>query len=187
MQGFIKDRIWDYIILAARVLLAFMLVSYGFAKLTAGQFGITKEAMNLPLKDIDLFRLSWYLADHQPFKSFIGISQIVTGLLLVYSRTLLIGAFMSLPIWMNILVWDITFMGIGNNPFLVRIPYYLLLTFLIIWHYRKKVNTGVRELVSGTSTRFAFPLWAWLLLPLAAIALELTGSIPMVIRYLLHH
>lgn len=90
------------------------------------QFGISEATLNSALKDVDLFRLSWYLADHEPFKSFIGISQIVAGVLILYNRTVLLGALMAIPIWLNILMWDMTFMGL-YTPFTVRLPFYLLL------------------------------------------------------------
>lgn len=177
MKQLTKDQIWDYFILTARVLLAWTLIRYGYGKLTDAQFGVTEETMKMPLKDVDLFRLSWYLADHEPFKSFVGISQIITGLLILYNRTLILGALMSIPIWLNILMWDMTFMGI-YTPFTVRLPFYLLLTFLILWHYKDRVLSALKNCTEGTSTKFKYPIWTYLMLPILAIVLELIGALP---------
>lgn len=90
-----KDKRWDYFILTARFLLAWTFLSYGYGKLTAGQFGISEAELATPLQDLSLFRVSWYLFDHEPFKTFIGISQVLCALLLLVNRTVLIGAFFS--------------------------------------------------------------------------------------------
>lgn len=186
MKKLSKQLLWDYFILVARVWLAWTLIHYGWGKLKGEQFGVTKATMNLPLKDVDLFRLSWYLADQEPFKSFIGISQIGTAILLLYNRTVILGAFMAIPIWANILMWDMTFMGL-YTPFTIRIPFYLLLTFLILWHYKHKVLPAIQNLVAGTTTKFSYPIWAYLLLPLLGFILELIGMMPAAIIGLLKH
>jgi uncharacterized membrane protein YphA (DoxX/SURF4 family) len=180
MKKISKAQFWDYFILIARIWLGYTLIRYGYSKLTDGQFGVTKETMNLPLKEIDLLRLSWYLADHEPFKSFIGISQIIAAILLIYNRTIILGAFISIPIWLNILMWDMTFMGL-YTPFTVRIPFYVLLTVMILWHYKSKVVPAVKSFIDGTTTRFKYPLWAYLLLPVFGLCLELIGAIPIAV------
>ena len=177
MKNMSKAQLWDYFILIARIWLAYMLLKYGYAKLIDGQFGVSKATMDLPLKEVGLFNLSWYLADHEPFKSFIGISQMIAGALLIYNRTVILGAFMAIPIWINILMWDMTFMGLYTG-FTVRIPFYLLLTFLILWHYKEKVLPAIQNFISSTTTKFKYPFWAYLLLPIFGLFLELIGAIP---------
>jgi len=184
MTAITKRQMWDYFILIARALLAWTLLKYGWSKLTEGQFGVTEETMKLPLKNIDLFRLSWYLADHEPFKSFVGISQLFTGMLILYNRTVIIGALISIPIWINILIWDMTFMGL-YTPFTVRLPFYLLLTCLILWHYRDKILPALKTCIKGTAPKFKYPIWTYLILPLLAIGLEIVGAIPNATIYLI--
>lgn len=184
MDKLSKEKFWDFFILVARVLLAATLIRYGWSKLTDGQFGVSDETLKLPLAKIDLFRLSWYLADHEPFKSFVGVSQMLIAILLFYNRTVILGALMSIPIWLNILMWDMTFMGL-YTPLTVRIPFYLLLTFLILWHYRDRVMNAIRLCLNGTFIKFKYPVWAYLLIPLLAICLELLGAIPIIIINLL--
>ncbi|SEM27339.1 hypothetical protein SAMN05216436_10365 [bacterium A37T11] len=182
---FNRAVLWDYLNLVMRVWLAFTLLRYGWSKLTGGQFGVTEATMHQPLEKIDLMRLSWFLADHEPFRSFIGISQLITAGLLVYNRTAIIGAFMSIPIWLNILIWDMSFMGL-YTPFTISISYYLVMTFLIILHDRSKVLFALRTLLKDTSARFKFPVWAYLLLIPVGLILELMGRIPQVLNYMWH-
>ncbi|EOR94914.1 hypothetical protein ADIARSV_1875 [Arcticibacter svalbardensis MN12-7] len=184
MKNISKAQLWDYFILIARIWLALTLLRYGYSKLIDGQFGVSKSTMNLPLKEVGLFNLSWYLADHEPFKSFIGISQMIVGALLVYNRTVILGAFMAIPIWINILIWDMTFMGLYTG-FTIRIPFYLLLTFLVLWHYKEKVLPAIQNFTNGTTTRFKYPFWAYLLLPILGLLLELIGGIPIALISLL--
>ncbi len=166
-----KAQLYDYLIIAARVWLSYMLINYGYGKLTDNQFGVTEQELNMPLKDLSLFRVSWYLADHEPFKSFIGISQIIAGGLLLFRRTCIIGAFMSIPIWINILVWDMSFMGLAS-VFTIRLSFYLLLTGLILYHYRHRVFPVLRLSLQQDKPRFNYPVWIYLLLPIVGFGIE---------------
>jgi len=177
MKKLSKAQVWDYFILAARIWLAVILIIYGGSKLTGHQFGSSEETMNLPLKDIDLLRISWYLADHEPFKSFIGISQIIAAILLIYNRTVILGALMAIPIWMNILIWDMSFMGL-STPFTFRMAYYLLLTFLILWHYKDRIIQALQNITKDTAPKFRYPFWAYLALLPIGFALELIWAGP---------
>jgi uncharacterized membrane protein YphA (DoxX/SURF4 family) len=172
-----KQKLWDYFILCARFLIAWTLLHYGWSKLTDGQFGITAEEMEKPIKDLGLFRLSWYLFDHEPFKSFVGISQIIAGLLLLYNRTLIFGVLLSIPILANILVIDITYMMMAEG-FYWRLSYYLVLDFLILWHYKDRMIVAFKSVFIGLTTKFKYPIWAYLILPIMAIGIEILGVIP---------
>ena len=139
----------------------------------------------MALKDIDLLRVSWYLADHQPFKTFIGISQIFCALLLTFNRTVIIGAFVSIPIWLNILMWDLTFMGGMTVAFTFRLSYYIILTTFIIYQQKNKVLPAL-IIVTEQNINPKFPLWAYAILPAAAIGIELIGVIPNAVLHYLH-
>lgn len=176
-----QQRIWDYFILCARVLIAFILLSYGWGKLNGGQFGLSVKDMATPVKDLELFRLSWYLFDHEPFKTFVGISQIIAGLLMLYNRTLILGTLLSIPILTNILVFDITFMDLAAEGFIWRLSYYLLLDFLILFHYKERMFNAYMNIYKGLTTKFSFPIWAYLILPIMAIGLEILGTFPRIL------
>lgn len=171
-----KQKLLDYFILCARVLIAWTLLSYGWSKLTGDQFGISSKELATPVKDLGLFKLSWYLFDHEPFKSFVGISQIIAGLLLLFHRTLILGALLSIPILINILVIDITY--IKMQGFYWRLSYYLFLDFIILWHYKDRIILAFRNIFCGLTTKFKYPIWAYLMLPIMAIGLEILGVVP---------
>lgn len=165
-----RRKYWDYFILCARMLLALSFINYGWAKLSGNQFGVSPAEMKMTIKEIGLFKLSWYLFDQQPFKYFIGISQIIAGLLLLYNRTLILGALMLIPILANILVIDMTY--IKMPAFYWRLSYYLLLDFLILWHYKDRMIIAFRAFTRNISTRYKFSWKAYLLIPVMIVVLE---------------
>ncbi|MES2655027.1 MAG: hypothetical protein V4620_05520 [Bacteroidota bacterium] len=178
-----KQKLWDYFILCARVLIAYTFLSYGWAKLTEGQFGLSDKELSTPVKDLRLFKLSWYFFEQEPFKSFVGISQIIAALLLLYNRTLILGALLSIPILANILIIDITYIKMPG--FYWRLSYYLFLDFLILWHYKERIMLAFNNVFSGLTTKFKYPLWAYLILPIMIIVLEILGLIPQTITGLI--
>ncbi|MBT2620621.1 hypothetical protein [Chryseobacterium sp. ISL-6] len=174
-----KHVFWDYFILSARFLIGFIFISYGYSKLINNQFGLSAIEMSKPLKETSLFRLSWYLFDQQPFKGFIGISQMVCGLLIIYNRTLILGAFIFLPIAINILVIDLTIMPSPmSRIFAFRFSFYIILDLLILYHYKEKILIICQAMMDKVNTRYKFSVWWYLLLPISAIILEIIGALP---------
>ena len=99
-----KAQVWDYFILAARLLLAWTFLQYGFSKLTGEQFGLDEQMMATPIQKLSPFDVSWYLFAFEPFNSFVGVSQIICAILLLVNRTTILGAFLFLPIITTILI-----------------------------------------------------------------------------------
>ena len=181
-----KAWLWDYFILAARLLLAYTFISCGHSKLTGGQFGLTATPAALPVGQLGLFKLSWYLFGQEPFRSFFGVSQIVAGMLLLRNRTALFGALLLLPIAANVLVVGLTHIRILPT-FAWRLSYYIGLIGLICWHYRDRRYAAYCALTHGLTARFRYRWWAYLLLPLAALGVEVVGVLPQIsIAFLLH-
>lgn len=108
-----NSKLFSYFILAARVLLAWTFIGYGYSKLTGNQFALSEEELMTPIGELSNFRISWYLFDLQPFNAFVGVSQLICGILLLWNRTVILGALLFLPIAVNILVMDISFMSKG--------------------------------------------------------------------------
>jgi uncharacterized membrane protein YphA (DoxX/SURF4 family) len=176
------DKIRAYFILIARVLLAWTFIRYGYGKLSEGQFGISEAEMATPLKDLSLFKLSWYLFDHEPFNSFTGISQIICGTLLLINRTTLIGAFLFLPMVTTILIIDLSFMPPAlAGAFAWRLSFYMVLDLLILWHYKDRMRVIWNALWERVSTSYKFPIWTYMLVPVFAIGLEIAGFIPKIV------
>lgn len=174
-------------VLSIRCLLAFTFLTYGYGKLSGGQFGINEEEISVPIQDLSLFKVSWYLFDHQPFKAVVGFFQILCAILLLYNRTVILGAFLFLPIISTILLMDLSFMP----HFLAislgfRLTYYILLDFLILWHYRERIRIIWQAIWLDMNWKSNFPIWAYVLIPFSVILLEVLGVIPKLIFYGLH-
>lgn len=146
----------DLVVLSIRILLAFIFLSYGTSKLLGGQFGnLTAQESATPIQDLSLFKIAWYLFDHQPFKIFIGISQIIASLLLLYNRTMIIGALMFIPIVANILIIDLTIMPYGFKlAFFFRLTAYICYIGLLLWHYRRHLGPAWRQITAICAMRF---------------------------------
>lgn len=173
-----RVRRWDYFILTARVLLAGIFLGYGVGKLVGLQFGVTPEILAQPLGQVSLAHLAWYCFDHQPFSAYIGVSQILASLGLLWNRTALLGALLLLPIAVTILVIDLTYLR-QMVAFQYMLPFYIGLIFLILAHYRARMLVVVRALTQGVTTRFTYPWWGYCLLPLTAGLLSLGWMLPM--------
>ena len=179
-----KARYWDYFILVARFLLAYTFIGYGFSKLSIGQFGISPEEMNTPIKDLSLFRVMWYLFDQGPFQTVVGILQIVTACLLLFNRTVILGVFFFIPIAANIVLMDISFMDDGMGlAFVRRFTFYFILCFFILWNDKDRIKVIWNAMIKKLSMKRRFPIFLYLLLPLFAVVLEILSGIPYAIYY----
>jgi uncharacterized membrane protein YphA (DoxX/SURF4 family) len=174
-----KEQFLDFFVLAARFLLGFTFIRYGFAKLTEGQFGLTTQELQTPLQDLDIFRVSWYLFDFQPFKLVIGVSQLLCGILLILNRTALLGAFLFLPIVFTILVIDLTYMPLDLKiGFTWRLSWYILLDLVIFWHYRERMMEVWKAVWIGLGTKFKYSPLLYLGAAFLSLLLEFAPVLP---------
>ncbi|MEG1591304.1 hypothetical protein [Chryseobacterium sp.] len=173
-----KKRYWDYFILTARFLLAFTFINYGYSKLVDGQFGVSSNDLLVPLKDLPLFKVMWFLFDHEPLKSTVGILQIIAGILLLFESTVILGVVFFITIAANIVLMDISFMNEGmGQAFTRRFTYYFILCFLILWNDKDRIKLIWNAMIKKFSIKRKFPIFLYLLLPLFAIILEIFPAI----------
>jgi hypothetical protein len=93
----------------ARVVAAYLMMQYGFFKLMGAQFTMLDSQLDLPLKQVTPFWLTWYYFGMSPtYGTVIALGQIVGGTLLIFRRTALAGAILLAPIVANILLIDLT-------------------------------------------------------------------------------
>jgi len=169
-----KKRYWDYFILAARFLLAFTFINYGYSKLVDGQFGVSSSDLLIPLKDLPLFKVMWFLFDHEPLKTTVGILQIIAGILLLFESTAILGVIFFIPIAANIVLMDISFMDEEmGQAFTRRFTYYFVLCFLILWNDKDRIKIIWNTMIKKFSMKRKFPIFLYLLLPLFVIILEI--------------
>jgi len=142
--------------------------------LSSQQFGLSEAELLVPIGELSNFKISWYLFDMQPFKGFVGVSQMLCGVLLLWNRSVIIGALLFLPIALNILVIDLSFMPEKMaNAFVWRLSYYILLDLLILWFYRERMLEVWNSLIRIGKRSSNLSVWLYLSLPLAAILLEI--------------
>lgn len=183
-----KAQVWDYFILAARLLLAWTFLQYGYSKLTGEQFGLDEQMMATPIQDLTPFDVSWYLFAFEPFNSFVGVSQIICAILLLVNRSTILGAFLFLPIITTILIIDLSYMpAFMAQSFAWRLGLLISLDLLILWHYKDRLLIVWDAVVRRISTRFSFPWWAYLLLPIIVYVMEISLLVPEVLfQFILH-
>jgi len=183
---FLESRFWAYFILSARVLLAFQFISFGSAKLLeGGQFGISETELKTPLQDLSLFKVMWYLFDHEPFKTSVGFFQCLCGILLLFNRTVILGAILFIPIAVNILIIDISFM-LPNmvSGFASRLIFYLVLNFMILYHYKDNIAVIIKEVLNPSPRIHKFKIGYLMFLPISGLLISFIPVIPVIIFYL---
>lgn len=179
-----KRKYWEYFILVARFLLAYTFIGYGYSKIMGNQFGISANDLLIPLKDLPLFKIMWFLFDHEPFKTFVGILQIITGILLLFESTAILGVVFFIPVAANIVLMDISFMDDGMGlAFVRRFALYFFLCFCIVWNDKERIKIIWNAMIKNFSMKRKFPILLYLLLPLFAIILEILSGIPYAIYY----
>ena len=113
-----------------RYLVAVLIITYGFAKLNGSQFTILDSELDKPLGQVSGFWLTWYYFGYSQFYgNFIGLAQVLGGVLLMFGRTTLLGACLLLPIIANIILVDIFF---SIDPGALLVALFIEVALLII-------------------------------------------------------
>ncbi len=175
-----KEQIFDFTILALRWYLAYYMVDYGFGKMVGNQFGHrSDEILNTPLKDVDKFHLAWHLFSlDKTFDMVVGASQIIGAILIVINRTVLVGALMLLPILGQIFLVDLAFTtNMYGAALPIRLSYMIFSDLLILWYYKDRMVLVWNNLTNGTTTKFKYKWWVFLLLPFIGFATDIVWAI----------
>lgn len=104
-----------------RYMAAFLVITYGFAKLNGSQFTILDSELDKPMGQVSGFWLTWYYFGYSKFYgNIIASAQVLGGVLLMSRRTTLLGSCLLLPVIANIILVDI-FYAIDLGALLVAI------------------------------------------------------------------
>lgn len=175
-----KEKIIDFLILALRWYLIWYMISYGWGKLTMTQFGVSNDAiLNTPLKEVDKFYIAWYLYGESQFFNYVtGLIEIVGGLLLIFNRTVILGALLILTVLGQILIIDISFTTNQLGYALpIRISGMIVSALLILYYYKDRLVAVFHKLTNGISTKFKYSWWVYLLLPIIGFLLDFVFGI----------
>ena len=95
---------------ALRYSAAFLLLSYGLAKLDGVQFVFSPEQLRQPIGTISGFWLTWYYYSYSHvYACILGSLQVLAATLLMFRRTTVLGASIATPVLTNILLIDVFF------------------------------------------------------------------------------
>ena len=119
---------------ALRFVVSFFIILYGFAKLNGSQFTILASELDKPMGQVSGFWLTWYYFGYSPiYGNFIGLMQIVGGVLLMFRKTTLLGSCLLFPIITNIILIDI-FYGIDLDALLAAFIMEFCLVVILAFH-----------------------------------------------------
>ena len=147
-----KIKYNEIIEVACRLYVFFFITAYGLGKVIGAQFYtpdlIPSEIETMPIGQIPNFDLAWvFMGRSYGYMLFIGIGEIVGALMLLFNKTKLIGAFVLIPIMVNVIVFDIFFLD--EYGALASAIIYLIMLLIILW-----VNKGKIIKVINTITHF---------------------------------
>jgi hypothetical protein len=119
-----------------RFVVAFFIILYGFAKLNGAQFTILSSELDKPMGQVSGFWLTWYYFGYSPiYGNFVGIVQIMGGVLLMFRKTTLLGTCLLLPVVTNIILIDI-FYAVALDALLVALIIESALVGILAIHRR---------------------------------------------------
>jgi hypothetical protein len=94
-----------------RYFCAFMLYMYGISKLLYLQFNMQRQLAGQPVGSLSGYQLTWFYFGHsRMYASILGLTQIMGATLLLFRKTMLLGALAMLPVMGNILLINIFIM-----------------------------------------------------------------------------
>lgn len=166
-----KAQMLDFGVLVLRWYLAYYMFDYGVGKMIGEQFGVyDPNILNKPLKDIPKWQLAWYLFGlDNTFNLGVGLTQILAAILLVINRTAIVGALVVLPVLIQIFLVDIAFTAEFSFALPFRLAGMIAADFVILYYYKDRMMLVWNNLTSGTTTRFTYKWWVFLMLPVLGL------------------
>lgn len=114
----IGPRIWTILHYLGAYFIASVLLLFGTSKFLNAQFQIYEYAGYVPLNETPLMTHAWsFFGRSYNYNLFLGIVEVLTGVLIVFPRTRLAALLLSLGLFVNILIIDIEFkvsMALGH-------------------------------------------------------------------------
>lgn len=102
----LREKVTSISIIYGRFFLSCMLLSYGFAKFSGGQFGLPSLfRLDQGIGEMSPMGILWTFMGASPaYSAFAGICQATAGFLLLFRRTSVLGALMAFGVMINIVV-----------------------------------------------------------------------------------
>lgn len=137
---------WQGGLVLCRYFLASMVLLYAIGKLMGLQLQSSIVWNGDELGNLSGYQLTWaFFGYSKIYHSFIAYSQLIASLLLLFRRTALLGAFLLLPILVNIVIIDYAFQIFGPLPLASMMLY--MCCFLVV-----SLGKPVFRLLLGTTS-----------------------------------
>ena len=131
-EKFPSERVHAWLIGAIRYSIAYIVATYGFAKVLKTQFGMVYSRSDTMVGSLSGFELTWnYFGYSYKLAIILATLQIGGSILLLFRRTTLLGLCVLLPVMVNIVLINI-FYSIAVGAFLVSILITGALTYLLV-------------------------------------------------------
>jgi len=150
---------------ALRFFVSSFIILYGFAKLNGSQFTILASELDKPMGQVSGFWLTWYYFGYSPvYGNFLGLVQILGGVLLMFRKTTLLGSCILFPVVTNIILIDIFYridLGALLIAFLMDFALIGILTFHrhelleVFWSKQNNVFPGQSSAKSRVLGKYA--------------------------------
>jgi len=135
-----SERIYGFFYSAIRYCIAFNIASFGWKKFYGLQFIVPTEIASLPMNQQSGEWLTWFYFGHSPaFGIIIALIQIIGGYLLLFRRTVLIGALILFPVLLNLTLIAI-FYQMNAGALMQSVLLTIGVLFLILLDYKKLVE-----------------------------------------------
>ncbi|WP_026464996.1 hypothetical protein [Adhaeribacter aquaticus] len=136
--------------LVGRYILGLIMIAYGLIKIIDIQFRLAPLVYDIPLGSLDGVTLTWAFFGYKTwFTILLGLIEFVSGTLLLFTRTKLIGKILTLPILIGI--------ALVNNAF-DFLPYMkvftgclLLLNILLLGMHTTIFKIIIKQVICGHS------------------------------------
>ncbi|WP_298504940.1 hypothetical protein [uncultured Maribacter sp.] len=117
---------------------------YAIRKLFGGQFyrngELPADVAKITLGEVDSFTIAWVFMGYSFwYVLFIGITQLIGAWFLLWSKTKLIGVMILIPIMLNIIMFDLIFLGV-YSALAISIITFLMLIMIILFNKEKIIN-----------------------------------------------
>jgi hypothetical protein len=118
------EKLWYWFVIVLRYYLGIVLLTYGFIKIIQTQFPAPSlETLLQPYGESTSMKLLWtFMGYSKAYNVFVGLAEAGAGMLLLFKRTRLMGALMSIAVMSNVVVLN----------FCYNIPVKLLSTHLLV-------------------------------------------------------
>lgn len=132
-------RVQPILVFLLRMYLAWIIMSYGLAKVFASQFPQLMANLDARMAELTPMRVAWaFFGYSKGYQMFLGWGEVIPALLLLFRRTALIGALLMVVVMLNVWLVNIFFdvcVKLNSFTYLAVATYILLQYGHRIWKF----------------------------------------------------